>query len=197
MVNCTNPQCNAEITDANRAVGRSVCRDCWNAYKREQRKKARPVQSLVPAGMDAKKAAFLDELMRNGGFVAKAIKTVGTSRDFVNTAYNTDPNFGLLWDTIIELGNEAIESEIYRRAVLGNEKPLTHLGMLTGDSVKEYSDNLLMFLAKARMPTKYRDLPQKGAELSDEEIQARLEQFIAKRVGKGKAVAYVEGEVVN
>lgn len=174
--------CSTELTDANRVAHRRVCADCWRAQKKQSRALNRQAAATVdPARQERIKTAFLDELMRNGGFVERAIKTVGTYRAFLNTAYNNDANFSRLWDTIIELGNEAIETEIYRRAVIGVNKPLAYQGRLTGDSIKEYSDNLLMFYAKARMPGKYRDLPQKGDQMSEEELNAALDKYIARR----------------
>ena len=191
--NCSNPQCNAPLDDTNRLKHRTICRECWRVQKRESRKLARMGDaSTDPAIRARKKTAFLDELLRNGGFVERAIKAVNTSRRFVNTEYNDDPDFQKLWDTIIELGNESIETEIYRRAVVGVDEPLSYQGRLTGAVIKKYSDNLLMFYAKARMPGKYRDLPQKGDAMSEEELNAALDKYLAKRtkvvqVGDGTA----------
>lgn len=196
--NCSNSTCGVLLDDTNRLKHRTICRECWRAQKRESRKLARLGDAATDPVIKArKKTAFLDELLRNGGFVERAIKAVGTSRRFINTEYNEDADFALLWETIVELGNESIESEIYRRAVVGVDKPLSYQGRLTGDIVKEWSDNLLIFMAKARMPTKYRDLPQKGAELTDDEINTQLTRYLEKRVGSGKAVPVIEVETVH
>ena len=50
---------------------------------------------------------------------------------------------------------EELEAELYRRAVLGVERPITVAGERV--MVREYSDRLLMFLLKAEKPEKYRD----------------------------------------
>ena len=50
---------------------------------------------------------------------------------------------------------DALKSEAWRRAVKGVVKPIYYQGDIVG-TVKEYSDNLLMFLMKAAMP-EYRD----------------------------------------
>lgn len=128
-----------------------------------------------------KQKRFLKVLLENGGFVEAAIREIHTSRRWLNQQLDSDEGFAELFTTIKDQNNEKIEAEIYRRAVTGNEKPLTHLGKLTGESVKEYSDLLLVFLAKANMPEKYRDLPQKGQQLTDEELDARISTYMKKR----------------
>lgn len=50
----------------------------------------------------------------------------------------------------------SIEAEIYRRAIEGVDKPLYFQGRLTGDTIKEYSDHLLIVHAKRHIP-EYRD----------------------------------------
>lgn len=189
--NCSNPLCNAELTASNRVVHRTICLTCHRAKKSEARKLARLGDaSTDPAVIARKKTAFLDELLRNGGFVERAIKTVSTSRHFVNNAYNSDPDFQKLWDTIRELNNEALENEVYRRAVTGVDEPLSYQGRLTGDVIRKYSDNLLMFYCKANMPGKYRDLPQKGDQMSEEELNTALDKHLAKRT---KVISAGEG----
>lgn len=135
-----------------------------------------------PEDIEARKQKrFLKVLLQNGGFVEAAIREVHTSRRWLNTALDNDPSFNELYTAIRDQNNEKIEQEVYRRAVIGNDKPLVHQGKLTGDTVKEYSDNLLMFYAKANMPEKYRDLPQKGKEISDEELNDRIGKYMRKR----------------
>jgi hypothetical protein len=133
---------------------------------------------------ERKKAKFLRELYTNGGFIERAIRECKTSRRWFNETCNEDDDFAATVDVILAATNEVIEEEVYRRAVIGVDKPLVHKGELTGATVKEYSDNLLMFLAKARMPAKYRDLPQKGADVSREEMNAVIKDYMDKRLGK-------------
>lgn len=195
-------RCGVLLDDSNRSPGRHVCKDCRRDAKNES-KKANPLPVHRPLTTDSviaierKKKQFITALLDNGGFVQQAVRTAKTSREFINNQYNTDPEFALLWETVMELANETIEQEIYRRAVTGVDKPLSNKGMLTGDSIKEWSDNLLMFLAKARMPQKYRDATPKGGELTEDEINARLAQYLEKRVGRGRVVhmpALIQGE---
>ena len=186
-------RCGTPLDDTNRAAGRRICKPCRREAKRESEKANplpihRPVTTDSVIAIERKKKQFIAALLENGGFVEQAVRTAKTSRRFINDQYNGDPDFALLWDTVMELANEAIEQEIYRRAVTGVDKPLTNKGFLTGDTIKEWSDNLLMFLAKARMPNKYRDRAEKGGELTEDEINTRLAQYLEKRVGHGRAV---------
>jgi hypothetical protein len=188
-------RCGTWLTADNRSVGRHICKACRREAKRESEKANpapvhRPITTDSVIAIERKKKQFLTALLENGGYVQKAVRTAKTSREFVNNQYNTDPDFAMLWETVMELANETIEREIYRRAVEGVDKPLHNKGRLTGPEhvIKEYSDNLLMFLAKARMPHKYRDLPQKGGELTEDEINARLMQYMEGRVLNVKRV---------
>lgn len=186
-------RCPAILTDTNRVPGRHICKNCRRLAKREsEAANPTPIHREVTTdsiiAVERKKKQFIAALLDNGGFVEQAVRSAKTSRRFINEQYNADPEFALLWDTVMELANESIEREVYRRAVVGVDKPLHNKGFLTGDSVKEWSDNLLMFLAKARMPSKYRDVPQKGGELSEDEINARLAQYLEKRVRGGRVI---------
>lgn len=133
-----------------------------------------------------KKSQFLRELLENGGFMERAIRDCKTSRRFITQQRELDEHFDAAISAIKDMTNERIEEEIYRRAVLGTDKPLSYQGKLTGHSVKEYSDNLLMFYAKANMPGKYRDLPQKGSDLTDEELNTHINKLLDKRGRKLK-----------
>ena len=86
--------------------------------------------------------------------------------------------------------NDAIDAEINRRAITGTVKPIYQGGKKVG-SIREYSDVLLIFLAKARMPHKYREttrLEHTGAdggpiEVADvrERLAARLAALAERR----------------
>lgn len=69
------------------------------------------------------------------------------------------PDLAQAWDDAIVEGAEALEQEAFRRAVEGTDKPIVHLGVIT-DTIKEYSDTLLIFLLKGRLPEKYKDRVQ-------------------------------------
>lgn len=117
--------------------------------------------------------------------------------------------------------NDRIEAELHRRAIWGIEKPITVAG--EREVIREYSDTLLIFLAKARMPAKYRerwegDMPapawaqvqasaqatvfvidgqQKELEtMSLEDLERAKGALLAERAGQGGDVA-AGGEVHN
>ena len=66
-----------------------------------------------------------------------------------------DEEFAGLWLEAIDIAMMGAESEVYRRAVDGTDKPITVAG--EREIIREYSDPLIMFLLKAHKPEKYRD----------------------------------------
>lgn len=67
-----------------------------------------------------------------------------------------DPVFAAEWDEALESGTQVMEQEAFRRAVHGTTEPVVSAGKYVTD-VQKYSDNLLMFMLKARRPEVYRD----------------------------------------
>jgi len=67
-----------------------------------------------------------------------------------------DKNYAQAFELAKEIAGDIWESEIYRRAFEGVEKPLFFKGRLTGDTVNERSDLLAMFALKGLRP-KFRD----------------------------------------
>jgi hypothetical protein len=99
---------------------------------------------------------FLDELRSNGGFVNKAAASVGITRV---TAYNwrkADAGFAAAWDDVIDYCVEEMEAECRRRAFVGYEEPIHYKGELV-DTVRKFSDTLMIFFLKAHRPEKYRE----------------------------------------
>lgn len=67
-----------------------------------------------------------------------------------------DEDFAVAWADVEEATTERMEHEAYRRTVDGIERDVFYQGAVVG-AEREYSDNLLMFLLKARRPERYRD----------------------------------------
>ena len=91
--------------------------------------------------------------------IGKACAAVGMGR---RTAYDwraADASFAAAWDAALKIGITALEDEAHRRAFEGTDKPIVHLGKVTGH-MKEYSDTLAIFLLKAHAPEKYRERAQ-------------------------------------
>ena len=140
----------------------------------------------LPEELEARKRTkFLRVLYETGGFVERTIRECKTSRRWFNETCNSDEEFNAMVEMCLNATNEVIEEEIYRRGVQGFDEPLMYKGMMVG-TVRKYSDNLLMFLAKARMPAKYRDLPQKGDAVTTEEMNAVIKEWRDKKLARAQ-----------
>lgn len=84
-------------------------------------------------------------------------------------ARESDEDFATLWDEAITAGIENAEQELYRRAVEGVDEPIFYRGERV-DTLRRYSDALLMFLLKARMPAVYLDRARNQANLPPVQI---------------------------
>jgi len=84
-----------------------------------------------------------------------ACEAVGVSRATVWNWQEHDADFGMAYQQARGLADDALRREIHRRGVEGVEKPVFWQGRQVA-TVREYSDTLLIFQAKARMP-EYRD----------------------------------------
>lgn len=101
---------------------------------------------------------FLDALKATG-MVTAACDEVGIGRSTVYDRRESDEEFAAAWDDIVERTTERMESEAFRRAVEGVDEPVYHQGVAV-DTVKKYSDTLLIFMLKSRRPEKYRERHQ-------------------------------------
>jgi hypothetical protein len=90
--------------------------------------------------------------------VRAACLSAGISRTTVYEWHEHDQDFSILFKQAELDANDLVRGELFRRAVQGVEKPVVSIGKLVYDKdgkplmVREYSDNLLSLLAKARMP---------------------------------------------
>ena len=119
--------------------------------------KRRSGQRLDGEEKKAAQATFLDVFGKTAN-VTLACQAAGVDR---STAYKwkngkNNGGFGAAWGAALETANDYLEAEAYRRAVQGVEKPVYQGGKQVG-SIREYSDLLLIFMMKARMPHKYRE----------------------------------------
>lgn len=152
-----------------------------------------------------KKTHFLRVLLENGGFKDQAIKECRTSRRWFNEQLEADEEFALAVSNIIDITNEQLVVEARRRA-LGYREPIVYQGkiqghwtnkegevvspenpeaVLTPAFVTKFSDNLLMFLIKGRMP-EFRDGPggKKAVDIPDDELNDAIRKYLAKQAGK-------------
>lgn len=130
--------------------------------------------------------AFCAALSEAGGNVTRACKAVDISRQIAYEWREENPAFAQAWDRAKAQGMEALEDEATRRAYEGYDKPITFQGVVT-DTVKEYSDTLLIFLLKGGKPDKYRERtstelsgPDGGPlQLTDVERSSRVAGLLA------------------
>ncbi len=101
-------------------------------------------------------AKFLEALDQARGNVSDACEAVSIGRTAVYDWRKDDELFRAQWDAIVDKHMDALESEIYRRAYEGCNKPVFYQGEQCG-SVTEYSDTLAMFILKGHRPEKYRE----------------------------------------
>jgi hypothetical protein len=164
-----------------------------------------------------KKTRFLRVLLDNGGFKEQAIKECHTSRRWFNEQLELDEEFALAVQTIVDVTNEQMVVEARRRA-LGYKEPIVYQGKIQGQYtnkdgeivgpehpeavltpafVTKFSDNLLMFLIKGRMP-EYRDGPggKKAVDIPDDELNDAIRKYLARKVGKKADLGEVS-EAVN
>lgn len=83
--------------------------------------------------------------------VTAAAQAAGVSRKTVYLARDTDADFAAAWEVVDQAINDEIRSEIARRAIDGWEEPVYYKGDQVG-RVRRFSDQLLMFLARSKMP---------------------------------------------
>ena len=101
------------------------------------------------------KRVFLARLAECGQ-VLKAGEAAGVDASNLYKERKRDKEFGQEWEEAIDIAMYGAETELRRRAVEGVDTPIYQGGKLV-DTVKRYSDVLLMFMLKAHNPAKYRD----------------------------------------
>lgn len=89
--------------------------------------------------------------LREGASVRDAIEEFGVSRSTIYKRLREDEEWKKRWDEAYDQGNDAIRDEVRRRGMDGVLEPVYHEGTIVGRK-RRYSDTLLMFYAKSRMP---------------------------------------------
>jgi len=102
-----------------------------------------------------KKEAFLEAYTRIGT-VSGGAKGAGVDRRTIYKWLEKDKEFGSRFEEAKETVTDDLEQEARRRAYEGIDKGVYWQGQLC-DTIKEYSDTLLIFLLKGNRPEKYRE----------------------------------------
>ena len=128
--------------------------------------------------LTAKKRDDFLTLLSEGHTVTHAARAIGVSRQCVYDHRADDEAFAAAMEEALIEGGEALEQEARRRAVEGvtQEKPIYSRDGKLIDTVvtTEYSDTLLIFLLKGRLPEKYKDRVQQDTTHSGE-IKIKVE----------------------
>lgn len=98
---------------------------------------------------------FLDKLSKSPN-VSAAAKAAGYSRKFFYELRKEDLEFAEQWQEALDSSLDTAEGELYRRAVRGVVKRIYYQDKQI-DTVREYSDTLLIFLLKSHKPEVYRE----------------------------------------
>jgi len=102
----------------------------------------------------AAQEAFLTAYEKTANILTAA-EQVGIDRKLVYYWQEHDEQFDLAFNLADKAANMNIEAEIHRRGVQGWQEPVWQMGQYCGEITK-YSDVLLIFYAKRRMP-EYRE----------------------------------------
>ncbi len=111
-----------------------------------------------------KRASFLSAFSKLGNITA-ACAAAGIGRR-THYAWLEDAEYRKAVAEAEEQATEVLEREAWRRAVDGVEKPVHYRGERI-DTVREFSDVLLIFLLKARRPEKYRERFEHSSSMAE------------------------------
>jgi len=121
------------------------------------------LENWVPVTLptDKKFGLFLDYLIECGN-VHDAARQADLTTKQIRKFRRNNPSAEKAFQEALDMGTDAIEAELHRRAVAGIMEPIFYKGRRV-NTVRKKSDVLLMFLLKSRRPHIYRDnapLPQ-------------------------------------
>lgn len=88
------------------------------------------------------------------GTIRESTTFTGISRQQHFRWLDGDADYSLRYDRAREAFSEVLESELYRRALVGVQEDVYHQGIVVGQKTK-YSDNLLLTALKANLSDKY------------------------------------------
>jgi len=129
----------------------------------------------------ARRAVFLD-VLRSTANVSRAARAAGLPTSSLYRQRADSASFAAEWDAAINEAIDTVEEELIRRARDGVEKPVFYGGKQIG-TMRIHSNDLLMFLAKARRPEIYNrgaaQAVQPVHEMTDEEANAELDRRLA------------------
>ncbi len=120
-----------------------------------------------------RKACFL-EVLRQTANVSRAAREAGLSSSTVYGHRLRNATFARDWDAAIAEALDELESQLIERARCGVERPVYYRGEIVGN-VRTYSDQLAMFLLRARRPEVYDRIGGTMQPVRMTEIEAKAE----------------------
>ncbi len=144
-----------------------------------------------------RREGFLRALTETG-IVSAAAGIAGITRARAYQVRQQDPVFAAAWDDAEERAADALESEAWRRAVVGVPEPLVSAGKVVRDddgqplATRRYSDNLLIALLKARRPEKFKDRQVVEHDIADglaDRLEAARQRALAISAGSADRLA--------
>ncbi len=134
--------------------------------------------------MKAKQRAFL-AAFREVGMVRLACTTSKVGRSSHYRWLEGDAEYRKAFDMAKMNAADKLEDEAFRRAVEGVEKPTGWYRGIPGGVVREYSDNLLMFILKGLLPEKYGNRVEPRASVASIDLTKLPDHLIA-RIAAGE-----------
>lgn len=129
------------------------------------------LEDWVPVQLptDKKFGLFLDYLIECGN-VHDAARQADLTTKQIRKFRRNNPRAEQAFQEALDMGTDAIEAELHRRAVAGIMEPVFYKGRRV-NTVRKKSDVLLMFLLKSRRPHIYRDnAPLPAQDPDDDEF---------------------------
>lgn len=122
---------------------------------------------------------FLNHLRKTGNVSASAIQA-GSSRSSAYRLRKRDEEFAAEWKDALDGFLDALEAELFRRALKGSLKPVFYGGKKSG-SMRSYNDSLGMFLLRARRPDVFAERGAAGAQDAESAPPGPLPRDILER----------------
>jgi len=133
-------------------------------------KRGRPRALIAP-----RQATEFFRILAASGSVSLAAKRTGLNRATLYLHRAASPAFAKRWSEALGLGREKVRDEVFRRALVGINKPVFHAGLMVG-KVKHYDNRLLWSLLRSQEPETYgnrRPQPAGGAPV---DLARRLDE---------------------
>lgn len=143
------------IAETGIAGGEADNRQVIEASKKDGGK-GRSLSTPVNIKKRKRQKVWLAEYAKQCGGLMATEEATGISHNTFYYWLENDPEFVEQYERTLQRMKVVFEAEVWRRGIKGVDKPLSYKGQLTGDVIKEYSDNLAMFALKKLDPS-YRD----------------------------------------